>query len=154
MRINLFLADPYTSAYCRKRGCRTDQKSKGEAFWKATAISATSWAIMSYVMSGTPHILADCGLGVIAMSGVVSWHFLAMYGPLAIGTYLTHALGLRQLSIAAITFLLCALLYVPASGALGGTRLLIAGFGWSLAQSIGLSASCDRHARAPESRFA
>ncbi|HZY13863.1 MAG TPA: hypothetical protein VFE89_14115, partial [Beijerinckiaceae bacterium] len=80
--------------------------------------------------------------------------FLAMYGPLAIGTYLTHALGLRQLSIAAITFLLCALLYVPASGALGGTRLLIAGFGWSLAQSIGLSASCDRHARAPESRFA
>lgn len=102
--------------------------------WMAAAIGATSWGLMSYVMAGTPHVLAGCGVGIIAVSGLISWHFLAMYGPLAIGDHLTRAVGIRSLSRIAILLLLCALLYPPASGALAGARLLIAGFGWSLAQ--------------------
>ena len=111
-----------------------DRKPESALFWIATAMSASSWGIMSNVMAGTPHILADCGVGIVAISGMISWHFLAMYGPLAVGTHLMRWLGLRQLSLLAITFLLCALVYAPASGGLGGARLLIGGLGWSFAQ--------------------
>lgn len=71
------------------------RKPERRASWTAAAIGTTSWGVMSYVMAGTPHVLAGCGVGIVPVSGLISGHFLAMYEPLAMGEHPTRAVGVR-----------------------------------------------------------
>lgn len=103
-------------------------------FRLAMLLSASAWAAMTYVMAGAPHALAECGIGTALMSGVVSWHFLAMYGPFALGRGLLSRVGWRGMAAGALVLLLFPFAYSPTSGLLAEMRLLCVAIGWSLAQ--------------------
>jgi MFS family permease len=53
-------------------------------FLAATALGAFAWFAMTHVMAGAPSALIACGLGAAATGGLISWHLLAMYGPMAL----------------------------------------------------------------------
>jgi hypothetical protein len=109
----------------------------GAWFWPASAIGAFSWFCMSHVMAQAPLAFIGCGLGAAAVGGLVSWHLVAMYGPMALAarlrifpTALTTGLG---------TGLLCLAFLAPRTQALAiEAGMILAGIGWSLAQ-IGVS---------------
>ncbi len=126
----LILTLPHATAVART-GTR---KLASRPFWIATALSTAAWGIMAHVMGAAPHALVDCGIGGVAIGGLISWHFLAMYAPLAVGARLRAALGTWNVALIAAALLAAALAYVPSNGALIEARLLAGGVGWSLAQ--------------------
>jgi len=120
----------------------------GLNFWPATAIAAMSWFVMARAMAGAPGALTGCGLGASAVGGLVAWHLIAMYGPIAIASRTTPptvpviASGAAMLAVAALA---------PRSGPYQIEPLLLAaGIGWSLVQ-IGVSRLLYE---APHSRLA
>jgi MFS family permease len=108
----------------------------GSNFWPATAVAAASWFVMARAMAGAPTALIGCGLGASAVGGLVAWHLIAMYGPIALASRFATptapaiASGAAMLALAA---------FAPRSGS-GQIELLLlmAGVGWSLVQ-IGVS---------------
>lgn len=100
----------------------------------ATLIAASAWFVMASVMSGGPLRMADCGIGAAGISGLISWHLIAMYGP-ALG--LAPLLRQRTCGIAAalgIVSLLGAFAVLLAASAPAhfAAALVIAGSGWAV----------------------
>ncbi len=121
----------------------------GSKFWPATAIAVAAWFVMAHTMAGAPSALAGCGLGATAVGGLVAWHLVAMYGPIALAarfptpTAPALAVGAMLLGLA---------LTLPRAGpAQIELLLLMAGVGWSLTQ-IGVSRLL--YDEAPRSRLA
>jgi MFS family permease len=121
------------------------------SFWAATAFAACAWFAMARVMTQSPSALFDCGVGAVVIGGFVSWHLVAMYGPMALAAVLrtplptSLALGI---GVAAITFSLT----LPRSGAVSIELLLIlCGVGWAFVQ---IGATRLLHDNEPSPRLA
>ena len=107
----------------------------GNAYLWATLAGMLAWFGMALIMTGSPGLMALCGIGLAGRSEVISWHILAMYAPAAIlGLILPNpkgqlfcALGLVLLAsaIAVVTKLTSFLDF--------GLALIVAGAGWSFA---------------------
>ncbi len=80
-------------------------RGSGANFWLATGIAAAAWFIMARTMAGAPAAMAGCGLGATAIGGLVAWHLVAMYGPVAMAS--RFAAPTRQtLSVGALLLVL------------------------------------------------
>ena len=123
------LAAPMTPG--RERGSST-------SFWIATAAGAFAWFSMAHVMAGAPSALIGCGLGVIAMGGLVSWHLIAMYGPMALVTRRREMLPTPLMTGAGLALLGLAIAMPREDAVTIELLLILGGVGWSLVQ-IGAS---------------
>lgn len=100
-----------------------------------TLIGALAWAAMTAAMVGAPLALAECGVAVAGITGVVAWHVVAMYAPALIGGALVNRVGAIPLAIAgAVLAVIAAVLarYAGEAVLIGGAFLAV-GTGWSLA---------------------
>ncbi|MFI5013360.1 MAG: MFS transporter [Hyphomicrobiales bacterium] len=116
---------------------RTEARTAG--LWPIIALGAGAWFGMAHVMASAPSALIGCGIGQAALGGLISWHLVAMYGPMALATQLR---GIMESALTVPIGALCLFLAmgVPylADAAPIELLLIAAGAGWSLVQ-IGLS---------------
>ena len=120
-------------------------------FIAATATSAFAWFIMTALMGATPNMLAGCGYGVAAASGLIAWHMLAMYLPAAAIAPLAAKIGLGRLIALGLVLLCGAVALVWQGNLLPITAALtLAGIGWSL---VTFSGMLKLHENGPASRL-
>ena len=86
-------------------------------------------------MAGAAPMMAICGIGSAAASGVIAIHILAMYAPAAIAGPWLARLGAAKIAVAGLAMILVAL---AAAGRAGATLpfaalMALGGCGWSLA---------------------
>jgi hypothetical protein len=61
------------------------------------AFAAPAWGLMSATMAYAPLAMIDCGISAAGVTGVVSWHLLAMYAPALAVPALARWIGLKRL---------------------------------------------------------
>jgi MFS family permease len=122
----------------REARLREAADAPGKSFWLATAAAATAWFVMTHVMTRAPAGLIECGLAPGAIGGVAASHFILMYAPMAIAARWPRVISAPQALVVGVG----AALFSIALGRVAPleimTSLVLAGFGWSLAQ-IGAS---------------
>ena len=128
---------PFMLALPHRLADRAEDKAPdgfGASFWPATGIGACAWFAMAHVMTGAPSALIGCGFGTTIVGGLVSWHLIAMYGPMALAAHRRTALP-TALAIGAGAGLLALAFALPRAGAITiELCLILAGVGWSLTQ--------------------
>lgn len=107
----------------------------GPLFALATFAGAGAWFGMAALMAGAAPMMAICGIGSAAASGVIAIHILAMYAPAAIAGPWLARLGAAKIAVAGLAMILVAL---AAAGRAGATLpfaalMALGGCGWSLA---------------------
>ncbi|MCJ8142739.1 MFS transporter [Ancylobacter sp. A5.8] len=124
--------------------------------WRAllapTLVGILAWSAMTSAMSSAPLAMADCGISLPVISGLVAWHVVAMYAPALLGGRLALLLGNSGVALCGVALCLGAALYahVETEAARIGIGFLLVGAGWSLAT---LGATLMLHARGAPSRF-
>lgn len=120
--------------------------------WRAlifpTATAAAAWAAMTATMVGAPLALADCGIAVPGIAGLVAWHVVAMYAPALAGGAIAARIGANALALVGAALAIAAALasaWAPDAMLIGGAFLVV-GAGWSLAM-VGATAALHRAGR-------
>jgi hypothetical protein len=104
------------------------------SFWWATAFAAGAWFAMAHVMTQSPSALFDCGVGAVAIGGLVSWHLVAMYGPMALASVLRTPLP-RGFAFGVGSVVIALAIALPRNGAVTIELILIlCGVGWAFVQ--------------------
>lgn len=114
-------------------------------------IGALAWGAMTSAMAGAPLALADCGIGLPLVSGVIAWHVVAMYAPALLGGRLEQWCGAGGVALLGLALCLGGAVLVRWEQDpmwIGGAFLLV-GAGWSLAT---LGATLMLHERGTASR--
>jgi len=99
-----------------------------------TLIGALGWFAMTVLMGATPIAMVGCGLED-AVTGVVVWHVMAMYGPSWVLAGLKKTIRPALLALGGSALILAAAaIYALSKGAYGfSASAALLGIGWSLA---------------------
>ena len=109
-------------------------RASWSSFWSATVLGAGAWFVMAHVMTQAPSSLAGCGIGAVAVGGLVSWHLVAMYGPMALSSFLRAPLPVG-LALGIGAAFLALSIALPRNDAVAIELLLIlCGMGWAFVQ--------------------
>lgn len=118
-----------------------------------TLSAALSWALMARFMGEAPRALVDCGTSLPAVGAYVSWHMLAMYGPMALAARWTgRPQGTALLGAGLSLQLAAAVAAAVDPGPRLGALLIAGGLGWSLVQ-VGTSDRLYRDGKIPRLWF-
>ncbi|HLW91383.1 MAG TPA: MFS transporter [Roseiarcus sp.] len=104
------------------------------SFWLATLTAAAAWFAMTHVMTRAPSGLIACGLAPAAIGGVAAWHLVLMYAPMAITARWPRAIPTSLALTIGVAFALVSVALRRVAPVEIMTALVLAGFGWSLAQ--------------------
>ena len=124
--------------------------------WRAlvvpTLAGILAWGAMTSAMASAPLAMADCGIGLPVISGVVAWHVVAMYAPALLGGRLALMLGDAGVALCGVALCVGAasLTHLQTDAAWIGAGFLLVGAGWSLAT---LGATLMLHGRGVPSRL-
>jgi MFS family permease len=102
-------------------------------FVVAIACAVSSFALMSFVMTGAPIAMVGCGLSTDSAMLGISWHVMAMFGPSFVtGRLVTRFGAERIVAIGLVLLLGCAAAALHGLGLWNfWTALILLGLGWN-----------------------
>lgn len=102
-------------------------------FLVAFTCAVTTYALMSFVMTGAPIAMVDCGLTANDATLGISWHVMAMFGPSFFTGKLIARFGKEKIVAAGLLLLIACALVALSGVSLGQfwLALILLGVGWN-----------------------